>query len=1031
MPYRNIYIPNNNIKQQLQTTGKVRYIGLPPIVGRNNFLDKPAVQTIIRPAQYATFGIDKGVQVLKRLANRYLPTPIARGAKTILDYTLGENVGRGTVQAYELLNENNKKAYGGTSTLTPNIVAGGKAIDLGNNFYYMQGRKHSQGGIDIGPNNKNGLEVEGGEVVQVKPNEIKVFSSVPFLRGNSPAQLVMGGANPNKVFDAQEKYKDKNKLNDDGTKYRNGGDIQYIIDKINNSNKDFAKRLKQNNRKYIKDWEFPNRIATHKLSVGTDENGNNYIYPEVQNINGELYDFTDPKHKHNKYDGQISAEERGDTIHINTIEDGLNFTSNYKDLDIYPKFKIGGRKKAELGAEKQDNTSVTKPLMQEYFPAVGARKVYNDIKEILTRNGQIKPGNIEIVSPEFDLLTGIRGLTNMIIKDIPISKGSYYRVVGKDAIDDAKQVGIIRTPTEPKFDVQTLDRLSKDLKIPFNDIKNKTVEEIRELVRTSNLPPSKKLIRAKSNHGDVGFSKEGFFYKPNKNNYVIEGTENNSTFLQGHHGSYSGRFNKDINAGEPVVLREGENASNFTYWQNYPIIGWRNHKFKYGGGMNYIINGNVKNSLRHIRPKAKLGDWFRIDDTKYKVGNTFDYNGQKYYVNARNEAIPISGDISKANPDAITSAPTAVNWLSNVEKFTPNVTTYKTTTRNTNKSKNNKQTFSSRKYTYNPNLVDIPETNIGNIGAYFYTNKPKSNKSKSSTSKTTSQKSYSTAPVNYDNKITKEMNDLATNIIYNLPIQSTKSTVSDLARVPSQLTMIDKPVGIATPEYYSTNNKEKLLDGITKNDYISLGSNIAGNLISALIGSTTSRKLPYVDLPKISAPLFLSAPKLRTTYNINPQLSEIDEQTQRAIGDINRNTGSSQVALARKQRVRNAAQTEKNKLYGQKENIETELINKDILNRQQVNARNASIYNDYLDRQYQNAIRQVQLNRETDLYNQKIFGNRTAGWINALSGINSGVQDLLSRLEERRSLNETLKAVSARTPDASKIMNLLFGQYLK
>ena len=104
----------------------------------------------------------------------------------------------------------------------PNVVAGGIAQPLGNNFFYMNGRKHSQGGIDIGPSDKTGIEVEGGEVVETNGNELKVYSAQPILNGASPAQLVMGGANPNKVFKAQEDFKDRNGINDDGTKAKFG-----------------------------------------------------------------------------------------------------------------------------------------------------------------------------------------------------------------------------------------------------------------------------------------------------------------------------------------------------------------------------------------------------------------------------------------------------------------------------------------------------------------------------------------------------------------------------------------------------------------------------------------------------------------------------------------------------------------------------------------------------------------------------------------------------------------------------------------
>lgn len=108
--------------------------------------------------------------------------------------------------------------------LKPKVVRGGTAIPLGNNFYYMRGRKHEQGGIDLGADDKNGLEVEGGEVVHTSKNSIKVFSAVPMLNGKSPAEKIINGENANKVFKEQEEFKDRNNYNDDGSKkYQNGG----------------------------------------------------------------------------------------------------------------------------------------------------------------------------------------------------------------------------------------------------------------------------------------------------------------------------------------------------------------------------------------------------------------------------------------------------------------------------------------------------------------------------------------------------------------------------------------------------------------------------------------------------------------------------------------------------------------------------------------------------------------------------------------------------------------------------------------
>lgn len=107
-------------------------------------------------------------------------------------------------------------------TTKPNIIRGGKAINIGKRLYYIDGKPHELGGVDIGKN----LEVEGGEVVEVKDKGLRVYSAQPILNGTSPAKLVMGGIEPDVVFSAQEKFKDMNNLNDDGSKKkRNGGTI--------------------------------------------------------------------------------------------------------------------------------------------------------------------------------------------------------------------------------------------------------------------------------------------------------------------------------------------------------------------------------------------------------------------------------------------------------------------------------------------------------------------------------------------------------------------------------------------------------------------------------------------------------------------------------------------------------------------------------------------------------------------------------------------------------------------------------------
>lgn len=173
--------------------------------------------------------------------------------------------------------------------IKPNVVSGGVAIPLGNNFYYMKGRKHKNGGIDIGNNPKTGIEVEDGEVMQMMQNGAKVFSSMPFLRGSSPANRVLAGENPDNVFRQQELYKDRNNINDDGTKKKAVGGIAYR----NASRTAFGDNYPYGIYPLSLDYMFPEdevtdneqRFAAKFIPKGEfkDKKGNLKVYPAITN----------------------------------------------------------------------------------------------------------------------------------------------------------------------------------------------------------------------------------------------------------------------------------------------------------------------------------------------------------------------------------------------------------------------------------------------------------------------------------------------------------------------------------------------------------------------------------------------------------------------------------------------------------------------------------------------------------------------------------------------------------------------------
>lgn len=121
----------------------------------------------------------------------------------------------------------------------------------------------------------------------------------------------------------------------------NSADVQYLIDKINKSDANFVSRLKDPNRDTIQDWGDKTNTATHKLSVG-EINGESIIYPEVQEIDGKLIDFSRPPYAS---DAAIkSAYENNDYMIMPSFKEALRVTQKYKNY--YPNFNKENNKKA-------------------------------------------------------------------------------------------------------------------------------------------------------------------------------------------------------------------------------------------------------------------------------------------------------------------------------------------------------------------------------------------------------------------------------------------------------------------------------------------------------------------------------------------------------------------------------------------------------------------------------------------------------------------------------------------------------------
>lgn len=197
----------------------------------------------------------------------------------------------------------------------PNIVDGGTAIPLGGDYFLMKGRTHETGGIDLGPNNKNGLEVENNEILKIGKNNIKIFSAQPIIGGYSPAELVLKGANPNKVFNAQEKYKDRFGLNDDGTKKSMGGNTKIEIKTDNKGNTIIHSDLNPN-----KQYKLVRKSYNDSNNTNNTNNSNN-----SNNTKTDIIDLNNPLVK--------SVADRIESEYT-TFENGIDFSRLYLD-DTY------------------------------------------------------------------------------------------------------------------------------------------------------------------------------------------------------------------------------------------------------------------------------------------------------------------------------------------------------------------------------------------------------------------------------------------------------------------------------------------------------------------------------------------------------------------------------------------------------------------------------------------------------------------------------------------------------------------------
>lgn len=1107
----------------------------------------------------------------------------------------------------------------------PNVVAGGIAQPLGNNFFYMNGRKHSQGGIDIGPNDKTGIEVEDGEVVETNGNELKVYSAQPIINGVSPAKLVMGGANPNKVFKAQEDFKDRNGINDDGTKAKYGkeeyvaksdntrvapimesprsssgiqqGDFIYYpetyrianntlekvparrvvhmiplkqvspefdillgiagvlrgvgkatkvamaFDKnisrvgqkaitksrdalgyysispnirynlsVNNGRKALGikptklfeaprKQLTSNTSKYkdfvnvldsdgkvinipdvlqtnidntraflktFNKWNtrygyepiplsaaknpkqadklIKDRLLEHNTFVrgvhetGNEENINNIlrrngVEPTPENRakyyastyapntgagragfnssykgEGTIYSsnslntgigYAKAKH-HNEKDGFVVSVRRPvkfEGNRENWVKNADFAFDNSEQSKLYTNYELpyllryGKSARTELSKNKNiPYKDIISKVNKDYSKFYGYNEyIANRIKKFIDDpNIKYKPSYNVIGNPKNDYINYVIGNK---ISNLPTYnpfkhnvRKYVYDILEKKGID-VNSPGIGVTFGDKNFKVvnynndifgndviyQISEQEVKD--IYYKDINNQLGKLIssnyrkyaeKQFDKLYNKDINKELKKSKriSNNELKEYIKSKGIYPENKKYNVITSEELSKTSRNKGNPYQHFIFTGDVGKqGLEVIDVKDVNSEALK-----GIYNTRNHFGKYTkgysrksrklGGKNMIvsINGNVKNGLIHSPSSTGgLRDKFAIGGNRInRHGIIWEYNEQiGYYVPITNRTINKS-NIDNGNRRPQYYAERRLPLFKGGAGITSGLV------RAGWSHGNNKG-------------ASINNTNISSLPATKSSwRTPRGGRSKSSQS--TQSIPAKTPPI----------------AVYNRNLPKVE------ASIPTTL-----PVSTSTPAKgttFSDGKGQGKFKNLTTADWIGLGSNVAGSLASYFASKRAINKMRGPGQPTL-----ISANKLKTKYNINPQLDRIREDKFEAYRDIDSNTASSRVSLARKQRVRNAAGQAANELYGNKENIETNLINQDRRNQQSVRQFNAQQYNQYIDRKaaFDNGIREAKVTNINNLF----------------SGINAGIQDMISRYENRKALNNTIGAMRASAPN--------------
>lgn len=644
---------------------------------------------------------------------------------------------------------------------------------------------------------------------------------------------------------------------------------------------------------------------------------------------------------------------------------------NDPDIKYKPSYQITGNAKKDYINDVIGREIGNLPI---YNHRVGNTYAYN----IFEKRG-IDPNSYIMASfngKEFDIIKYDDLFSNThIIDKIPEKevKDAYYK-------DINNKLGKLVSNNYRKYVEKQFDKLyNKDINIELRKSKRISNNELKEYIKSKGIHPENKK------------------YNVITSERLRKTSRNKGNPYQ--HFIFTGDVGKQ---GLDVVDIKDVNSEEFKH-----IFNTRQHTGKYSkgysrksrkfGGKDMIvsISGNVKNGLIHSPSSTgSLRDKFAVGGTRInRHGRTWEYDEQiGAYVPITNRTI------NRTSAYPINKSARGETIIGSDYTFR-NGRWSKNNNVNTNNNKLNIDNGNRRPQYYAERRLPLFEDGVGITSGLVRAGWSHGNDKGISTNNTnipslSETKSNGKTPRGGRSKSSQSTQSISTKTpptaVYNRNLPKVE------ASIPTTL-----PVSTNTPvkgTTFSDGKGQGKFKNLTTADWIGLGSNVAGGLASYFASKRAINKMRGP-----SQPTLISANKLKTKYNINPQLDRIREDKFEAYRDIDSNTASSRVSLARKQRVRNAAGQAANELYGNKENIETNLINQDRRNQQSVRQFNAQQYNQYIDRKtaFDNGIREAKVTNINNLF----------------SGINAGIQDMISRYENRKALNNTIGAMRASAPN--------------